>query len=632
MAQTVGSLLIDLRADVASLRADMAKANAIIAQQSAQMNSALGKLSSGFAAVGRGAAALVAVVGAGRLLEFGKQALDAAGGLGELAEQLGIGTDALQVWQFAAVQSGLSTEQLEAGISKLSRTIGEASGGNKEAIDSFKNLGIRILDAGGNLRSTEDILGDIADAIAGIDDPAKRASAAVDFFGRSGQRLLPILSQGRAGLRDFEEQARRAGAILTPEQAKAADDAGDAIARLTFQWSKFAQTLAASVAPALSSVLAGLNSLTEGARRLGSAGTLQQQVESAQRDLAQFQGLLQRQGGRGMQPNAQQQAQLAALQGRLNAALEAQAEAERIGAGSRAPGPPPAGARNPTPTRTGGEPRDALGDALAKLRIQQENEFADSLQRQRDLLNPMATLQRAYNDEMRALTEALNSTNPQLHITNEEFNTLAAAAVTRLTENIAKLTPETEKASETMEAFGQIVSSAFEDAILRGERLSDVLKSLAQDMARVILRQAVLNPLGEGVKGLTSSLVSSIASSLFPVGPNTVAGGVSVADLTRLGPALPGRAEGGRVNPGEPYIVGERRPELFVPDVAGTIVPDLMGASGGVTNVFQINAQHSRLSASEMRAIINAAVGESRLMVVDDARRGGSRSTQLRGR
>ncbi len=630
MAQTVGSLLIDLRADVASLRADMAKANAIIAQQSAQMNSALGKLSSGFAAVGRGAASLVAAVGVRGLLEFGKQALDAAGGLGELAEQLGIGTDALQVWQFAAAQSGLSTEQLEAGISKLSRTIGEAAGGNKEAIDSFKNLGIRILDAGGNLRSTEDILGDIADAIAGIDDPAKRASAAVDFFGRSGQRLLPILSQGREGLKQFEEQARRAGAVLSADQIAAADKASDAVAALTLQWDKFGQTLAVKVAPAISSVIAALNELTIRGGPRETIDRLSRQMEAVEQERARLTAQL---DNPALRDNAQRQ--LERLQRGTAAARQqlAQARNELDSTETfRVPQAGGAGARNPTPTRTGGEPRDALGDALAKLRIQQENEFADSLQRQRDLLNPMATLQRAYNDEMRALTEALNSTNPQLHITNEEFNTLAAAAGTRLTENIAKLTPETEKASETMEAFGQIVSSAFEDAILRGERLSDVLKSLAQDMARVILRQAVLNPLGEGVKGLTSSLVSSIASSLFPVGPNTVSGGVSVADLTRLGPALPGRAGGGRVNPGEPYIVGERRPELFVPDVAGTIVPDLMGASGGVTNVFQINAQHSRLSASEMRAIINAAVGESRLAVVDDARRGGSRSTQLRGR
>lgn len=43
----------------------------------------------------------------------------------------------------------------------------------------------------------------------------------------------------------------------------------------------------------------------------------------------------------------------------------------------------------------------------------------------------------------------------------------------------------------------------------------------------------------------------------------------------------PGRASGGGVDAGSPYVVGERGPELFVPQSSGSIVPN--GASGGVT-------------------------------------------------
>lgn len=46
------------------------------------------------------------------------------------------------------------------------------------------------------------------------------------------------------------------------------------------------------------------------------------------------------------------------------------------------------------------------------------------------------------------------------------------------------------------------------------------------------------------------------------------------------------RAEGGSVYAGNPYVVGERGPELFVPDTGGTIVPnDKMGGVGGMTVV-----------------------------------------------
>lgn len=51
-----------------------------------------------------------------------------------------------------------------------------------------------------------------------------------------------------------------------------------------------------------------------------------------------------------------------------------------------------------------------------------------------------------------------------------------------------------------------------------------------------------------------------------------------VADLVRGG--IPGRATGGAVQSGSPYIVGERGPELFVPHQSGTIMPNASGAGG----------------------------------------------------
>jgi hypothetical protein len=47
---------------------------------------------------------------------------------------------------------------------------------------------------------------------------------------------------------------------------------------------------------------------------------------------------------------------------------------------------------------------------------------------------------------------------------------------------------------------------------------------------------------------------------------------------------LPGRASGGSVSGGSPYIVGERGPEVFIPSSNGSILPN--GSSGGVTLVY----------------------------------------------
>jgi hypothetical protein len=154
---------------------------------------------------------------AGRLLEMAKSAIAAAGGLEDLAEQMGIGVRSLQALQYSAAQGGAGIETLQVGITKLGQKIGEASAGNKEAIDSFNQLGVKILDAGGKLRPTEAILENVATAITSLDDPAKRVSAAMDVFGKSGAKLLPTLSDVAGGMREVAKNASDAGAMMERE-------------------------------------------------------------------------------------------------------------------------------------------------------------------------------------------------------------------------------------------------------------------------------------------------------------------------------------------------------------------------------------------------------------------------------
>jgi len=51
--------------------------------------------------------------------------------------------------------------------------------------------------------------------------------------------------------------------------------------------------------------------------------------------------------------------------------------------------------------------------------------------------------------------------------------------------------------------------------------------------------------------------------------------------------SVPRRAAGGPVNAGQPYLVGERGPEMFVPGRSGAIAPNGTGAPSIVINVTQ---------------------------------------------
>lgn len=67
----------------------------------------------------------------GALANFARRAADAVGGLGELADQAGVSTDALQAFRFAAIEVGLRNEDLERGLAILTRRIGEAATGGR---------------------------------------------------------------------------------------------------------------------------------------------------------------------------------------------------------------------------------------------------------------------------------------------------------------------------------------------------------------------------------------------------------------------------------------------------------------------------------------------------------------------
>jgi len=101
--------------------------------------------------------------------------------------------------------------------------------------------------------------------------------------------------------------------------------------------------------------------------------------------------------------------------------------------------------------------------------------------------------------------------------------------------------------------MGDAVAGAFERMILGGGKFSDVLKALARDILAIAVRTAVTNPLGEAL--------------------GTVLGG--------LFSKAPGKAVGGPVAAGGAYRVGERGPELFVPNLPGKIIPSGSAFGGG---------------------------------------------------
>jgi hypothetical protein len=164
-----------------------------------------------------------------------------------------------------------------------------------------------------------------------------------------------------------------------------------------------------------------------------------------------------------------------------------------------------------------------------------------------------------------------------------------------LTKDIAKIEAERMKFSQDA---ADILSSGFEDAILSGNKLSEVLRNLGQDLRRLVFRILITAPL--------AGTISGIIGGVLGVGA---------------------RAMGGPVSANSPYVVGEKGPELFVPGTSGTIIPnDSMrgtAAAGGPNINISYNIQ-SGVSRAELQPILEAERKRLRAEIPDMVRRGGS--------
>lgn len=140
-------------------------------------------------------------------------------GLAEQAEQLelnaraiGISTDALQKWDYAANLSGVGAEAMNTGLEKLERSAVKAGKGGSLAFGSIK---VSVDKAGGGFKDADELLGDVSEAIAGMQDPTEQVGAAMAAFGRSGAKLLPFLKQGRAGIAELKAEVDDLGGGFT---------------------------------------------------------------------------------------------------------------------------------------------------------------------------------------------------------------------------------------------------------------------------------------------------------------------------------------------------------------------------------------------------------------------------------
>jgi ribosomal protein L12E/L44/L45/RPP1/RPP2 len=213
------------------------------------LDRALGKAEGAISGFARGAAASIAgALSAGVFIAAGKAAIDFSDNIGKMAQKVGMTTEELSKLTYAAKLSDVSLSELQVGVQQLSKNMEAGSEG-------LFALGISATDASGNLRSTNEVFAEIAEAFAGMEDGAGKTAIAMNIFGRSGAQLIPMLNAGRDGLAQMGNEAQRFGVVVTNTAAKSAEDFNDNLTRLKTISEGLAQSLVNDLVPPLNDIL-----------------------------------------------------------------------------------------------------------------------------------------------------------------------------------------------------------------------------------------------------------------------------------------------------------------------------------------------------------------------------------------
>lgn len=154
---------------------------------------------------------------------FGYKTGEALEAIGRQAGEAGLSVEAFSKISSAMRLTGGSAEDLVGGLQSLNGKLVEAAkDAGSGAAGAFAQLGLSVRNADGSLKNTEQVLSEVADGLSMIQSDTLRTAAAVDLFGGSGTRMLPILAKGSKGLKEYSDQAQRLGTTVTKTQADTA--------------------------------------------------------------------------------------------------------------------------------------------------------------------------------------------------------------------------------------------------------------------------------------------------------------------------------------------------------------------------------------------------------------------------
>ena len=499
------------------------------------------------------------LLAAGAATAFATSFFKAADAVNDFAEGSGLAIEEVLALQSAMVQSGKEADNAAQMWDRFSTTLGGAADGQKEQADLFKELGVSIADAGGMLRPEIEIFRDLTAVLSQMGPGAERARLQVALFGKQFANIdISKIDQLSRNTDKFTGEAKK-GVLAIGE-------IGDAIDQLTEKAKIGFLTMMGKARDAWTGIKKFLG--------FGEEEAPAPVVNVAKGGI---------QSGTRVKPVKDTSADAAAKA--LKSYLEGlDAQILKLREGEEA-------ALRFEAAKQGGPAGLEKMEQIIKLR-REEAELQEQLQRNAK----EAAQELAAAEDLRKMRQdqIIKDYEKQIEIEKEAqqvmLDTMWQAEVTANKELEAMDLTKKEK-DEQLElledlrdgykSLGTTIVEAFMQGKSASQAFKSALSSLLQKLASRSLDKfldAIFKPNMTGAPSLFENFMSTI-----PV----------------IGGIFGKRAGGGPVNSGSPYIVGERGPELFVPSMAGQVVPNY--AMSGATTVNNYNIQAIDVKSFEDR-------------------------------
>ena len=170
------------------------------------------------------AGAFAGVFAVRQIVQFGNEALQLADTIGKVADSIGVNTEFLQKYQFAAQQAGLTTEEFNKGMQNFTKMVGQAQLRTSEAGRTLQKLGVQVKNTDGSVRSSEEVFVDLFEALDGVGSQFEKNAILADLMGRAGVKLAVM---GKDGAEAMKELAESATGVLDEETIRRAERFND---------------------------------------------------------------------------------------------------------------------------------------------------------------------------------------------------------------------------------------------------------------------------------------------------------------------------------------------------------------------------------------------------------------------